>query len=298
MIITDDMEYIYDESEIHNLSPDEQREEMLKWFQSRYEDPVHSCPRNDGEFNYIYGGPYEARDILESEFGDLVSTTTIEEVADELECECCYWSAKEPKNWYDDYDIDYINNFLVDEDTYETFKESVEKALNLLNAECDSNCKNTLLKMIYANIITSLETYLSEAFIKNIFKTETNLINFMAKNTELVDKKYTLKQIYQKDNLVEIEIKEYLSSIMWHNIKKVSSFYKFSFNVKFPGDIKDIYKAVTIRHDIVHRNGKTKEGSDIFISETEIQKLAEQVKDLVTNIEEQINPKTNIEDLI
>ena len=36
--------------------------------------------------------------------------------------------------------------------------------------------------------------------------------------------------------------------------------YKRLFNIKFPSDMGEIEKAIIIRHDLVHRNGKDKDG--------------------------------------
>jgi hypothetical protein len=41
-------------------------------------------------------------------------------------------------------------------------------------------------------------------------------------------------------------------------LKTVRPMFKDTFGVKFPQDLKDIHKAIMVRHDIVHRNGRTK----------------------------------------
>lgn len=65
----------------------EKRELMLRWFSSEYEDPAESTPYEsaEGGYQYIWGGPYEARDELYAMFGDLVSEDLIEEVVEEIE---------------------------------------------------------------------------------------------------------------------------------------------------------------------------------------------------------------------
>ena len=51
------------------------------------------------------------------------------------------------------------------------------------------------------------------------------------------------------------------------------------------GVIKDLYKAVLIRHDIVHRNGKDKDGKEHVITKEDVEKLCAQVNDFIYNIE-------------
>jgi hypothetical protein len=65
----------------------EKRELMLQWFFSEYENPAENTPFEsaEGGYQYIWGGPYEARDELYAMFGDIVPETLIEEVVQEIE---------------------------------------------------------------------------------------------------------------------------------------------------------------------------------------------------------------------
>lgn len=64
-------------------------DEMKEWFLENYEDPANSCPyeSKEGGYVYIYGGPYEAEDVLYSEFGGIYNDREIEIAAKELEDE-------------------------------------------------------------------------------------------------------------------------------------------------------------------------------------------------------------------
>lgn len=65
----------------------EKREAMLEWFSDNYEDPAENTPHEsaEGGYQYIWGGPYEARDELYAQFGDIVREDLIEEVVKEIE---------------------------------------------------------------------------------------------------------------------------------------------------------------------------------------------------------------------
>jgi hypothetical protein len=41
---------------------------MVEWFFNNFEDPVHRTPHDEGEYVWIWGGPYDARDELEIAF--------------------------------------------------------------------------------------------------------------------------------------------------------------------------------------------------------------------------------------
>ena len=47
-------------------------EQMTEWFFANFEDPAESTPYEsaEGGYQYIWGGPYDAREVLEDAFYD------------------------------------------------------------------------------------------------------------------------------------------------------------------------------------------------------------------------------------
>lgn len=72
-------------SQFRKLGRARQLAYMQHWFETYYEDPTNETPRDDGEFLYIWGGPYDAHDVLGDEFGDLVSDERMQEAVDLVE---------------------------------------------------------------------------------------------------------------------------------------------------------------------------------------------------------------------
>lgn len=62
-------------------------EAMISWFLDNFEDPAHETPYdgNEGGFQYIWGGPYEAREELAVAFDGLAGDELIERAAEEIE---------------------------------------------------------------------------------------------------------------------------------------------------------------------------------------------------------------------
>ena len=60
---------------------------MVHWFYGMFEDPSNETPYDgrEGGFQYIWGGPYEAADELEAEFGGIVSDEALEAAIAEVE---------------------------------------------------------------------------------------------------------------------------------------------------------------------------------------------------------------------
>ena len=70
-----------------NLTDEAACELIVHWFFSNFEDPVENTPYNgrEGGYQYIWGGPYDASDIIENVFYDLASEEAIEQSINEIQ---------------------------------------------------------------------------------------------------------------------------------------------------------------------------------------------------------------------
>lgn len=86
-------ESISDIPNLQGLSDEEIIDAIKSWVLENFEDPVHDTPHDssEGGYQYIWGGPYETRDIVETMFGDAVSEAIINEAISELEDETSEW---------------------------------------------------------------------------------------------------------------------------------------------------------------------------------------------------------------
>ena len=80
----DDIERGITPSELKRTGRERQKEYMRHWFHRNFEDPTNETPRDDGEFIYIWGGPYDAHEQLFDEFGSLLPEKHTQEVADDI----------------------------------------------------------------------------------------------------------------------------------------------------------------------------------------------------------------------
>jgi hypothetical protein len=85
-----------DQATFNKLSLADQKAEILDWFNSNYVDPVECLPFEsaEGGYQYIWGGPYEAFEVIDGRFGGIASVDLIAEVADELNEICVEWSCR------------------------------------------------------------------------------------------------------------------------------------------------------------------------------------------------------------
>lgn len=72
----------------------EESVELIKdWFFENFEDPVVMTPyeSREGGYQYIWGGPYNTRDIIENVFADVASDELLKAAIDELENDGVEW---------------------------------------------------------------------------------------------------------------------------------------------------------------------------------------------------------------
>lgn len=148
----------------------------------------------------------------------------------------------------------------------------------------EKSTKNALLRQVYAGAITCLEVYLSDKFINTVFSQDSYLESFIVNYKDFQKEKLSLSEIYQSLREIDKKAKKSLLEIIWHNIPKVRSIYKATFDVDFP-DIEKIMKIISIRHDFVHRNGKNKDGGEVDINSSDVFEVINQVELFVQTVE-------------
>jgi hypothetical protein len=70
---------------------------MVHWFFQNFEDPVLTTPWDEGEYVFIWGGPYYARDEIEYAFGNVASEQLIEEVTNKIEEDGFEWAPSDAR---------------------------------------------------------------------------------------------------------------------------------------------------------------------------------------------------------
>ena len=73
-------------------------------------------------------------------------------------------------------------------------------------------------------------------------------------------------------------------------MRKIKPIYRDALGIDL-GDVSELYKAVLVRHDLVHRNGKNHEGVEHTITEEMVRELQAKVKALMDSVNSQIAEK-------
>ncbi|KTB94081.1 hypothetical protein AO073_11050 [Pseudomonas syringae ICMP 11293] len=146
----------------------------------------------------------------------------------------------------------------------------------------------TLAPLLYANVITAMETYLSDTMKKQLLTREAIRHRFVQTNDTFRDK-ISVQDIFRKLEGLNEEIVRAIDTMSFHNMDKTAGLYKAVLDTKFPGAyMADLVSAVGKRHDIVHRNGKTAQGKTINVTMKDVVQLIELVDSTIKHIDKQI----------
>lgn len=167
---------------------------------------------------------------------------------------------------------------------YESFLRAMDSATILNDYEIDeSELTLTLKRQIYASIMAALEAFLSETFINLTNDHPEYFRNFIESYPDFKERKIEMSRIFAEQERIKETAKKVMVEIIYHNLAKVSKMYNSTFKIDFP-DIAIMAKCVHIRHDIVHRNGKTVDGKPVPLNKEVIAELIKQTSSFVREI--------------
>ncbi len=259
---------------------------MREWFLANYEDPANSLPYESREGGYIWidGGPYDPHEELHDKFGEFVPEKVIETLGDELFAECHQWAAQIDPSDDDRFGFDYT---VEPAEYFNEYHLAMEENRALLDIDVPDSVRNTFYGMLFVNLVTIMEIYLSDTFIGLVPRSEKFMRKFVATTPEFKDQKLSLAEIYDSLDEISETARIYLGSVVWHRLDVVQNMYRDTLGVSFPECLAAIFRAIKVRHALVHRNGKI-EGEYVDITKERVQQLAEEIDRLICSIAEQI----------
>lgn len=174
---------------------------------------------------------------------------------------------------------------------YQKTIKYIEDILKLASVATTVEVKEYLFKMLYSNIITAMETYLSSTIDRLLCLNEKLKWQFVEKYN-WGTRNFPLCEIRKQYDEIDVCIRSELGELLYHNLGKIKIVYKNTLNIDIlpqQEDMGALCKAVVIRHDIVHRNGKSsKKCSSCKIEEKDIRNLIKLVNGMTDNINNQI----------
>ena len=169
---------------------------------------------------------------------------------------------------------------------YEATHTEIERTLDSIEG-LNNDVKQFLYRLLYANVITSMETFLGDTLKREVLQDEDSLRKFVETYKPFKDISMNLSDLYVKKESMPGFVKTTLRELLYHDLRKIKPIYRDALGIDL-GDVSDLYKAVLVRHDLVHRNGKNHEGIEHTITEEMVRELQTKVKALMDSVNSQI----------
>ncbi|GAA3984656.1 hypothetical protein GCM10022246_40480 [Pedobacter ginsengiterrae] len=191
-----------------------------------------------------------------------------------------------------DYEFEAISSNIKLSDNFDHEIDNLEK---LNEVDLGDEELNTILKrQIYIGVIGSMETFLSETFIKLTLNNPDTLQKFVKTHPEFANRRFDLKDVFEAHKNIQQTAKSIMLDTIYHNLPTVRLMYMSTFEIKFPS-IKEAVKCIMVRHDLVHRNGKTKEEVTHVLSTETIGNTIGTVRELIKELVSEIENKNDLD---
>ena len=279
----------FDNQWLKDADSDDQLLAIREWFLARYCDPADETPYNgrEGGYLYIHGGPFDPADKIPDRFSGIVDDELINEVIDDFYMEV--GDAWAPRNLEPDYD-DYLLFDLNDRDqptnSFSKRMGEIDQITHLSSRPDANSVAPLLIQMAFSSIIFAIEAYLAETVSFWVKNDETALRGAVSKIFK--GEKISLSNIFELMDSIKVDELKHLNNQVWHRLDVLKPVIESSLDIDLP-DIEALMKAIEVRHDIVHRSGKTKDGDDVIITSKEVQDLKIKAEEFVNAIEAELN---------
>lgn len=203
--------------------------------------------------------------------------------------------------WFSAADFDFDNDdyyfynyeeqfeaIITNKHYYDNFHKEVTNLKKLNNIELNDELSLILKRQLYISAIGTLEAFLSETFINLTDENSDYFRNFIETFPDFSKQKFNLNEIIIRYEKLKNTARKEMLEVIYHNLDKVQNMYNTTFKIEFP-NIEKLSKSVATRHDLVHRNGKTKKGTEVLIDSKTIDELLEEITEFVEQLSKTLN---------
>lgn len=190
----------------------------------------------------------------------------------------------EQNNWYVSHSYSEIHR---------TFQFQLQNLKELVDTSVATIHEETFYKMVYGHAVTLMESFLADTVRSLIIKNDNYFLNAISNVDCLKKEKFSLLEITkQKDGAKGFAITE-LSKVMYHNVSKVRNILSAIVGKKIIVDIATVSTITNLRHDIVHRDGKTTDGKLIKVDREIVMKAIDSIECFVNTVSAQLDSHNN-----
>jgi hypothetical protein len=190
-------------------------------------------------------------------------------------------NAEEEYAWYHEQEYSFA---------YISFLQSTADITKILNSHISPDVSTTVYKMLYVHAVTILESYLGDTLKTLVLKNSVYVSNAAKNLHEIKERKLKPYDVLSDKEIVEKLVSAQLSEYLYHDVVKTLELYKVCLDFKYSYDLGEVIKATKLRHDLVHRNGKDKNGKHISLSVQDLKSSLHEIENLVKYLDKELSP--------
>lgn len=147
----------------------------------------------------------------------------------------------------------------------ERYDKAIDDIIVLSKLEIGHLNGQLLQRILFANVYSSMEAFLQDTCTSYLGRNQRFKETFLKSHDSLSKEKINLSEIFDKINQIDYKIQDTVENTVFHRLsQEICPLFKNTFGISFP-DHKYIDDNLMIRHDIVHRNGFSKDKSRLHI---------------------------------
>lgn len=177
------------------------------------------------------------------------------------------------KDYYDYLQEEWLEEYswyqsLNQQSVHEYFTSSLQSLRSMLTIRIEDRGQTEVFnRMLLVQGVASMESFLSDTLISRTIADPIRLRRLFEFDRELNKSRYSMSEFLNDKEIANKVAKQYLSGLLYHNLPKIELLYREVLGVEFyywDEDVKqDLLRAIQLRHDCVHRNGKSKDYGDV-----------------------------------
>jgi hypothetical protein len=173
----------------------------------------------------------------------------------------------------------------------QVFDEKIASIEKIMTLTIDEKIDKDLLIMLYGHTISTIEGYIYATFFNNVIQSDELLKKLVETDKVLIKRTIKLTDFFIKnqpaDDVVKSTITKHLKDIVYHKIDRIQVMYKDVLGIDF-GNVEWLFKAVSIRHDCVHRAGYSQDGKETKIKKEQLTALIRNCRNFVFKVNENL----------
>ncbi|ANL70413.1 hypothetical protein AMC83_CH00375 [Rhizobium phaseoli] len=192
------------------------------------------------------------------------------------------FSVKLEPHEIEEFDLSFISG-----DPYDVFSDSRDDLNDLRRGSGNSDTKTLLRKVLFQQYITLLEAFLGDTFTRIARKNPSAINETIKRLDAFKDSKVSYRELASKPHFLRDKVIDYFENLSWHDLSKANQICEAMLSVRLFNDDEQearLLAAVRVRHDLVHRNGKSRDGSAHNIDDESLQTLAVDVDNVARKV--------------